>query len=110
VVDAPSANEVETMLNAMLTRFEDIATQPSPPRWHDNIDNNEQHSNDVDALFSNLDTPLLQQPGPRRPCHRRVFDMLNVLRSARLAKRPAISAMERAQRNLCRKLGIPAEA
>jgi hypothetical protein len=36
--------------------------------------------------------------------------MTNVRRSARLAKRPAIPVIERAQRNLCRKLGIPAEA
>jgi hypothetical protein len=39
---------------------------------------------------------------------RRVFDMTNVHRSACLAKRPAIPAVERAQRNLCRKLGIQA--
>jgi hypothetical protein len=34
--------------------------------------------------------------------------MTNVHRSACLAKRPAIPAVERAQRNLCRKLGIQA--
>jgi hypothetical protein len=32
--------------------------------------------------------------------------MTVVRRNARLAKRPALPAMERAQRNLCRKLGI----
>jgi hypothetical protein len=36
--------------------------------------------------------------------------MTNIRRSARLAKHPAISVIERAQRSLCRKLGIPAEA
>jgi hypothetical protein len=110
VAGAPSINEVETALNGMLNHFEDLATHPSPPRRHDDTGNNEQLSNVVDTLFSNLDTPLLQQPAPRRPRHRRVFDMANVCRSARLAKRPAIPTVERAQRNLCRKLGIPTEA
>jgi hypothetical protein len=68
-----------------------------------------QHSDRVDALFSNIEAPLLQQPAPRRTRQRRDFDMTTVHHSARLAKRPAVSAMERAQRNLCRKLSIPEE-
>jgi hypothetical protein len=35
--------------------------------------------------------------------------MSAVRRSARLAKKPVIPAVERAQRNLCRKLGLPAD-
>jgi hypothetical protein len=35
--------------------------------------------------------------------------MSAVRRSARLAKKPAIPAVERAQRNLCRKLGLLAD-
>jgi hypothetical protein len=35
--------------------------------------------------------------------------MAPVRRSARLAKRPSMPAMERAQRHLCRKLGLQAE-
>jgi hypothetical protein len=68
-----------------------------------------QHSDGVDALFSVIEAPLLQQPAPCRTRQRRDFDMTTIRRSARLAKRPAVPTMERAQRNLCRKLGIPAE-
>jgi hypothetical protein len=110
VLGAPSIDEVETALSDMINRFEDLQTQPSPPQQHIDTRNNEEPSSGVDALFSNLDTPLLQQPAPRRPRHKRIFDMTNVRRSAQLAKRPAIPVIERAQRNLCRKLGIPVEA
>jgi hypothetical protein len=57
---------VETTLSDMINRFEDLQTQLSPPKQHVDTANNEQLSN-ADALFSNLDTPLLQQPAPHRP-------------------------------------------
>ncbi|CAN6361815.1 unnamed protein product [Urochloa humidicola] len=47
-------------------------------------------------------------PAPRRR-NRRTFDMSKVRRSARLANAPQMSAMRRAQRNLCRKLGLLAD-
>jgi hypothetical protein len=44
-------------------------------------------------------------PPPRwRPC--RVFDMSTVRRSARLSNAPRIPAVQKAQHNLCRKLGL----
>jgi hypothetical protein len=110
VLGAPSIDEVETTLSGMINRFKDLQMQPSPPRQHVDTGNNEELSSSVDALFSNIDMPLLQQPTPRHPRHRRVFDMTNVRRSARLTKRPAIPVIERAQRNLCHKLSILAEA
>ncbi|KAG2556051.1 hypothetical protein PVAP13_8NG065502, partial [Panicum virgatum] len=44
-------------------------------------------------------------PAPRRR-PRRGFDMSTVRRSARLSNAPRIPAMQKAQQNLCRKLGI----
>ncbi|CAL5021153.1 unnamed protein product [Urochloa decumbens] len=44
-------------------------------------------------------------PAPRRR-KRRTFDMSKVRRSARLANAPQMDAMRKAQRNLCRKLGL----
>ena len=62
---------------------------------------NDVHGNDAfDSLFSTPAPAILQVlPGkPARQC--RTFDMTNVRRSARLAKKPAMPAVERAQRNL----------
>ncbi|CAN6251708.1 unnamed protein product [Urochloa humidicola] len=42
----------------------------------------------------------------RRQRQRRVFDMTDLRRSARLAKKPPMPALERAQRNLWWKLGV----
>ena len=44
-------------------------------------------------------------PAPRRRW-RRTFDMSSVRRSARLSTTRPMTQMQRAQRNLCRKLGI----
>jgi hypothetical protein len=63
---------------------------------------------DVDALFTTLEPTALLPPTTRRTRRRHSFDMSAVRRSARLAKKPAIPAVERAQRNLCRKLGLQA--
>jgi hypothetical protein len=59
----------------------------------------------IDALFTKLDAPLLPQSAAHRTHQRHTFDMTKVRRSARLAKKPAILAVQRAQRNLCCKLG-----
>jgi hypothetical protein len=64
-------------------------------------------SRGVDALFTAPTSVILQPPATRRLRQRRTFDMSAVRRSARLAKKPAVPAIERAQRNLCRKLGLP---
>nr|TKW08332.1 hypothetical protein SEVIR_6G022166v2 [Setaria viridis] len=59
----------------------------------------------VDDLFLTPPLAVLQLPTRRtRPC--RAFDMNKVRRSARLAKKPVMPAIERAQRNLWRKLGV----
>ena len=65
------------------------------------------HDNDaVDSLFS-TPAPAVLQALPGKPARqRRTFDMTKVRRSARLAKKPAMPAVERAQRNLWRKLGV----
>ncbi|CAO2038136.1 unnamed protein product [Urochloa humidicola] len=60
----------------------------------------------VDALFCTHAAPIVVQPPVRHPRQRRAFDMTALRRSARLAKKPAMPAAERAQRNLWRKLGL----
>jgi hypothetical protein len=66
------------------------------------------NTGDVDALFTTMEPAALLPPTTRRTRLPRTFDMSAVRRSARLAKKPAIPAVERAQRNLCRKLGLQA--
>jgi hypothetical protein len=63
----------------------------------------------VDALLTKLDAPLLSQPAAHCTRQRRTSDMMKVRRSARLGKKPVIPAVERAQRNLCRKVGHSAD-
>lgn len=82
----------------------------------DNIDHVEKNNDDDDddkgiaALFSTADPPALSMPLPRlRTRQRKTYDMSTVRRSTRLSKKPAIPAEEKAQRNLCRKLGIPTD-
>jgi hypothetical protein len=68
------------------------------------------------AFFVNPTPPILQEPTPPQtaatpapaPCRRqqRVFDMSSVRRSARLAAARPMTQMQRAQQNLCRKLGL----
>jgi hypothetical protein len=75
----------------------------------DNNDTDDGHSTaDVDALFTTLELTALLPPTTQRTRARHTFDMSAVRHSARLAKKPAIPAVERAQRNLCRKLGLQA--
>jgi len=64
------------------------------------------HGNDaVESLFS-TPAPAVLRALPGKPARqRRTFNMTKV-RSARLAKKPAMPAVERAQRNLWRKLGV----
>ncbi|CAO2199552.1 unnamed protein product [Urochloa humidicola] len=63
----------------------------------------------VHAFFTKAPTPALplSTPVARPPRQRRVYDMSNVRRSARLAKKPALQAGAKAQINLCRKLRLP---
>ncbi|KAJ1277176.1 hypothetical protein BS78_05G274900 [Paspalum vaginatum] len=72
---------------------------------------------DVSTLFSKPSPPLLQSqaptrakmptpPAPPRRRQRRVFNMSSVCRSARLASARPMTQMQRAQKNLCRKLGL----
>jgi hypothetical protein len=70
-------------------------------------DDDAADSRGVDALFTAPASVILQPPATRRLRQRRAFDMSAVRRSARLAKKPTVPAIERAQRNLCRKLGLP---
>nr|TKW39447.1 hypothetical protein SEVIR_1G179500v2 [Setaria viridis] len=60
----------------------------------------------VDDLFAAPAPPILQQLPIRRQRTRRSFDMSSVHRSAKLSMKPSVPAMERAQRNLWRKLGV----
>nr|TKW39055.1 hypothetical protein SEVIR_1G154701v2 [Setaria viridis] len=69
----------------------------------------EQDLREINSLFCNPPPPLLQEPEPRRQHQRRTFDMTAVRRSARLARKPSIPVTEKAQRNLCRKLGLTTE-
>lgn len=70
----------------------------------------------VAGLFTTPPQSVLQPPEePRAPtltlaparCHQRwVFDIPSVRRSVRLSMAHPMTAMQRAQRNLCRKLGL----
>ncbi|CAN6342775.1 unnamed protein product [Urochloa humidicola] len=60
----------------------------------------------VDDLFITPAPPLVQNKPPRAPRKKRTFDMTAVRRSARLANKPAVPSLQRAQRNLLRKLGL----
>lgn len=63
----------------------------------------------VDALFCTPELLVLMQLRTRRPRQRCTFNMMAVWRSARLAQRPSILAVECAQRNLWCKLSISAD-
>ncbi|CAN6347608.1 unnamed protein product [Urochloa humidicola] len=63
----------------------------------------------IDTLFSTPAAAVLPTLPPRAPRQRRVFDLSSVRRSARLANKTAQPPVQHAQRNLCRKLGIPAD-
>lgn len=60
----------------------------------------------VSDLFSTPTLTIIQE----QPCclqrHHHTFDMTKVRRSARLAKKPSMLAVERAQHNLWHKLGV----
>ncbi|XP_072148759.1 uncharacterized protein [Setaria viridis] len=60
----------------------------------------------IDNLFATPPPPAIKQAPPQHARKGRTFDMTKVRRSARLAKKPALPAVERAQRNLCKKLGV----
>jgi hypothetical protein len=126
VGQAPSIREVEQALDALAlgagaqitlpaqdAEAMGDATPPSAVASEDtpigDNDGSGIRNNGIDTLFTNLDPPLLQQSASRRGRQWRVFDMTSVRRSARLSNRPAILAVELAQRNLCRKFGIQAD-
>ncbi|CAO2147682.1 unnamed protein product [Urochloa humidicola] len=60
----------------------------------------------LDGLFCTPPPPIVNRPPARRPRQRRTFNMAAVRRSEQLAKKPSMPAVERAQRNLYRKLGL----
>ncbi|CAN6237204.1 unnamed protein product [Urochloa humidicola] len=62
----------------------------------------------VDDLFCTPIPPILPQKPPRVQRQKRTFDMTAVRRSARLANRHG-PALQRAQKNLLRKLGLQGE-
>ena len=63
----------------------------------------------MDDLFATpVPAAILEKP-ERRQRSRRTLDMTTVRCNARLAKKSAMPAMQRAQRNLIRKLGLPAD-
>lgn len=65
----------------------------------------------LDIFFATPPRPALHHAPPPAAVtrRRRTYDMSNVRRSARLAKKPALPAVQRAQANLCRKLGLTFE-
>nr|TKW28834.1 hypothetical protein SEVIR_3G354300v2 [Setaria viridis] len=72
----------------------------------------------VDSLFCSPPQPVMQAPAEqhasapapaparRRTRQRRVFDMSSIRCSLRLSTAHPMTPMQRAQRNLCRKLGL----
>ncbi|CAN6244168.1 unnamed protein product [Urochloa humidicola] len=63
----------------------------------------------IEDFFVAPEPPALQPPPQRRQRKRRTFDMSAVCRSARLSAKPTMPAVQRAQRNLWRKLGLDKE-
>ncbi|CAN6373715.1 unnamed protein product [Urochloa humidicola] len=63
----------------------------------------------VADLFTTPEPPILPQLPQRRQRARRTFDMTAVRRSARLARKPVIPSIEKAQQNLYHKLGVSTE-
>ncbi|CAN6223150.1 unnamed protein product [Urochloa humidicola] len=67
----------------------------------------------LDVFFATPPPPAIQaQPAPLRQVQtrrRKTYDMSKVRRSARLARKPAMPAMKKAQVNLCRQLGLADE-
>ncbi|CAN6311750.1 unnamed protein product [Urochloa humidicola] len=61
---------------------------------------------EIDDLFTAPASPLHRCPPVRAPRRRWGFDMSAVRRSARLAAKPAMPSLQRAQNNLLRKLGL----
>nr|TKV97270.1 hypothetical protein SEVIR_9G483300v2 [Setaria viridis] len=101
-----SANAADRQIGPAASGLPGHLGQPSPPT--------RQREEDLDlleitSLFRTPTPPLIQAPEPRRQRQRRTFDMKAVRRSARLARKPSISVTEKAQRNLCRKLGLTPE-
>jgi hypothetical protein len=126
--NAPSIQEVASALDALLLPTEEQAEGGTPiltmaptheeaekednrPQQHAGTRDDSEHQQQfgVHNLITSIEQPVLSQPAPRRGRQQRVFNMAPVRRSARLAKRPSMPAMERAQRHLCRKLGLQAE-
>jgi hypothetical protein len=134
--NAPSIQEVASTLDALLLPTEEQAEGGTPIltmaptheeaekddnrlQQHADTGDDSEHQQQfgVHNLFTSIEPPVLSQPAPpvlsqpapRRGRQQRVFNMASVRRSARLAKRPSMPAMERAQRHLCRKLGLQAE-
>ena len=96
----------EPLLGPMATQEPPAHDDLVPAGGQTSLLHEEQLEAAIDDLFTTPAPSLVPQQQQRRPRQRRTFDMTAVRRSARLAKRPVLPAVERAQRNLCRKLGI----
>ncbi|KAG2635384.1 hypothetical protein PVAP13_2NG349406 [Panicum virgatum] len=80
---------------------------------HANADGNDNDNSGLDVFFTTPPPPairpepeVLRQVQVRR---RRTYDMSKVRRSARLAAKPAMPALKKAQINLCHQLGLIAD-
>jgi hypothetical protein len=60
----------------------------------------------IDDIFTAPTPPAVIEKPQRPQRQRRTFDMSAVRRSTRLAKKPSMPAIQRAQRNIIRKLGL----
>jgi hypothetical protein len=118
---APSTLEVEHALDLLQLQTSKMASaerQQHSPKFGHQLHTSEQQppaapevtlapaAISINDLFTRPALAIIQQQPPRRQRTPRTFDMSKVRRSARLAKKPVVPALERAQRNLWRKLGV----
>jgi len=78
-----------------------------------NADGNDNDNSGLDVFFTTPPPPAIR-PGPEvlrqvQVRRRRTYDMSKVRRSARLAAKPAMPALKKAQINLCHQLGLIAD-
>nr|TKW29143.1 hypothetical protein SEVIR_3G377000v2 [Setaria viridis] len=104
-----SAVSAERQIGPAISGLSGHVGQTSPPTGQRGQREEDLDLLEINSLFRTPTPPLIQAPEPRRQRQRRTFDMKAVRRSARLARKPSISVTEKAQRNLCRKLGLTSE-
>lgn len=93
----------ESALAGGLASRENFTAREEP---HGSDAGNPRPNAGVESLFCSATAPIVADLPARPARQRRVFNMESTRRSARLATKPALPAMEKAQRNLCRKLGL----